>query len=259
MRKAAGVVAMGGYNTFCEILSFDRRAILVPRTEPRREQAIRALAAERLGLVRVLMESDGRSPGAHGRGAARPAGSGRAVAGPGAGPARRARRGRAPGPGAWPGPAPTRPCAAGLLVSGRPDRRGAEGLSAAVRDLHRPGGAGAGAARPAAGDLVAAPADRPRPPSDARADPRPGGLPAGIPAHGARAGAARPRRRPAAAAPARAPRPLRPRPAARSLGVAPAPPRAGPGARPRAAGRGRATSTCISSTPPPASPATPRC
>jgi predicted glycosyltransferase len=62
MRKAAGVVAMGGYNTFCEILSFDRRAILVPRTEPRREQAIRALAAEQLGLVRVLMEADGRTP-----------------------------------------------------------------------------------------------------------------------------------------------------------------------------------------------------
>ena len=63
MRKAAGVVAMGGYNTFCEILSFDRRAILVPRTEPRREQAIRALAAERLGLARVLMEAEGRAPG----------------------------------------------------------------------------------------------------------------------------------------------------------------------------------------------------
>ncbi len=62
MRKAAGVVAMGGYNTFCEILSFDRPAVLVPRTEPRREQAIRALAAERLGLVRVLMEEDGRAP-----------------------------------------------------------------------------------------------------------------------------------------------------------------------------------------------------
>ena len=62
MRKAAGVVAMGGYNTFCEILSFDRRAILVPRTEPRREQAIRAQAAERLGLVRVLLEADGRAP-----------------------------------------------------------------------------------------------------------------------------------------------------------------------------------------------------
>ncbi|MEE7490077.1 glycosyltransferase family protein [Methylobacterium oryzae] len=62
MHKAAGVVAMGGYNTFCEILSFDRRAILVPRTEPRREQAIRALAAERLGLARVLMEAEGRAP-----------------------------------------------------------------------------------------------------------------------------------------------------------------------------------------------------
>ena len=62
MGKAAGVVAMGGYNTFCEILSFDRRAILVPRTEPRREQAIRALAAERLGLARVLLESEGRAP-----------------------------------------------------------------------------------------------------------------------------------------------------------------------------------------------------
>ncbi|WP_345819833.1 glycosyltransferase [Methylobacterium fujisawaense] len=63
LRKAAGIVAMGGYNTFCEILSFDRRAILVPRTEPRREQAIRALAAERLGLARVLMEAEGRTPG----------------------------------------------------------------------------------------------------------------------------------------------------------------------------------------------------
>lgn len=62
MRKATGVVAMGGYNTFCEILSFDRRAVLVPRTEPRREQAIRALAAERLGLARVLMEAEGRAP-----------------------------------------------------------------------------------------------------------------------------------------------------------------------------------------------------
>ena len=30
--RAGGVVAMGGYNTFCEILSFDKRAIIVPRT-----------------------------------------------------------------------------------------------------------------------------------------------------------------------------------------------------------------------------------
>ena len=29
---------MGGYNTFCEILSFDKRALIVPRTAPRAEQ-----------------------------------------------------------------------------------------------------------------------------------------------------------------------------------------------------------------------------
>ncbi len=57
--RAAGVVAMGGYNTFCEILSFDRPALIVPRTRPRREQAIRAERAARLGLVRVL---DGEGP-----------------------------------------------------------------------------------------------------------------------------------------------------------------------------------------------------
>ncbi len=42
MARAIGVVAMGGYNTFCEILSFDKRAIIVPRTAPRMEQYIRA-------------------------------------------------------------------------------------------------------------------------------------------------------------------------------------------------------------------------
>jgi predicted glycosyltransferase len=49
MDKAAAVVAMGGYNTFCEILSFDKRALIVPRTKPRLEQHIRAVEAERLG------------------------------------------------------------------------------------------------------------------------------------------------------------------------------------------------------------------
>jgi len=62
MAGATGVVAMGGYNTFCEILSFDKPAILVPRRHPRAEQFIRAARAERLGLVRMLSEVDGRGP-----------------------------------------------------------------------------------------------------------------------------------------------------------------------------------------------------
>jgi predicted glycosyltransferase len=62
MARAAGVVAMGGYNTFCEILSFDRRALIVPRTEPRLEQFIRARRAAELGLCTMLSEADGREP-----------------------------------------------------------------------------------------------------------------------------------------------------------------------------------------------------
>jgi predicted glycosyltransferase len=62
MAKAAGVVGMGGYNTFCEILSFDKPAIIVPRTRPRLEQYIRASRAEELGMVRMLRASGPRSP-----------------------------------------------------------------------------------------------------------------------------------------------------------------------------------------------------
>jgi predicted glycosyltransferase len=58
MQKAAAVVAMGGYNTFCEILSLDKRALIVPRTKPRLEQHIRAVEAERLGLARMLSDRD---------------------------------------------------------------------------------------------------------------------------------------------------------------------------------------------------------
>jgi predicted glycosyltransferase len=62
MDRAAGVVAMGGYNTFCEILSFDKRALIIPRTVPRREQYIRATRAEELGLCRVLIEDETKDP-----------------------------------------------------------------------------------------------------------------------------------------------------------------------------------------------------
>ena len=54
MEKAVGVVAMGGYNTFCEILSFDKPSIIVPRTKPRLEQYIRASRAQELGLLSML-------------------------------------------------------------------------------------------------------------------------------------------------------------------------------------------------------------
>jgi len=63
MARAAGVVAMGGYNTFCEILSFDKPALIVPRTTPRLEQAIRARRAAELGLVSVLEDDYERDPG----------------------------------------------------------------------------------------------------------------------------------------------------------------------------------------------------
>ncbi|MEK0162392.1 glycosyltransferase [Phaeobacter sp. JH20_36] len=60
---AQGVVCMGGYNTFCEVLSFDKPAVIVPRTTPRLEQWIRASRAEELGLTAMLDERrDGWTP-----------------------------------------------------------------------------------------------------------------------------------------------------------------------------------------------------
>ncbi len=60
MDRAIGVVCMGGYNTFCEVLSFDKRALVIPRTVPRLEQFIRASRAQDLGLVRMLRDDDQR-------------------------------------------------------------------------------------------------------------------------------------------------------------------------------------------------------
>jgi predicted glycosyltransferase len=56
MNRAHCVVAMGGYNTFCEILSFDKPALIVPRVRPRLEQAIRAGRADELNLVDTLYD-----------------------------------------------------------------------------------------------------------------------------------------------------------------------------------------------------------
>jgi len=62
MDRAIGVIGMGGYNTFCEILSLDKPAVIVPRSQPRREQLIRAERAQALGLVRMLDSAGGRPP-----------------------------------------------------------------------------------------------------------------------------------------------------------------------------------------------------
>ncbi len=62
MERAVGVVAMAGYNTFCEILSLDKRAILVPRVLPRREQVMRAMRAAALGLAHTLDSEQPHAP-----------------------------------------------------------------------------------------------------------------------------------------------------------------------------------------------------
>ena len=64
MDRASAIVAMGGYNTFCEILSLDKPALIVPRARPRLEQTIRARRAAELGLVSVLEDPEeiGKGP-----------------------------------------------------------------------------------------------------------------------------------------------------------------------------------------------------
>ncbi len=62
MQKAVAIVAMGGYNTFCEILTLDKPALIVPRSVPRQEQLIRAERAVRLGLVSMLDPAGDRDP-----------------------------------------------------------------------------------------------------------------------------------------------------------------------------------------------------
>jgi predicted glycosyltransferase len=54
---------MGGYNTVSEILAFEKRALVVPRVAPRREQLIRAQRMSELGLLDVL-HPDQLTPGA---------------------------------------------------------------------------------------------------------------------------------------------------------------------------------------------------
>lgn len=66
VQRSDWIVAAAGYNTVTEILSFQKRALLVPQTVPRREQWIRADRLRMMGLVDVLHPDD-LSPSAIGR------------------------------------------------------------------------------------------------------------------------------------------------------------------------------------------------
>ena len=56
--RADRIIAMGGYNTVCEVLSFEKHALIVPRVQPEPEQWIRAERLRDLGLVDVLHPDD---------------------------------------------------------------------------------------------------------------------------------------------------------------------------------------------------------
>lgn len=71
LQHADRVVSMGGYNSVSEILSFRKRALIVPRVRPRLEQWIRARRLQEMGLVEAL-HPDELSPAAIGRWLASP-------------------------------------------------------------------------------------------------------------------------------------------------------------------------------------------
>ncbi|MDY7016546.1 MAG: glycosyltransferase, partial [Cyanobacteriota bacterium] len=54
MDASDAVVSMGGYNTICELLSYSKRAVIIPRTHPVQEQWIRAERMEKFGLFKAI-------------------------------------------------------------------------------------------------------------------------------------------------------------------------------------------------------------
>ncbi|WP_146067452.1 glycosyltransferase family protein [Arthrobacter sp. SX1312] len=55
---ASAIVSMGGYNSVSEIMTTSAPALIVPRTEPRMEQLIRASALARHGVVEMCHPDD---------------------------------------------------------------------------------------------------------------------------------------------------------------------------------------------------------
>lgn len=58
LSQAKSIIAMGGYNTVSEIISYKKRALIVPRVTPRVEQLIRAQIFSDLGLVDICRPSE---------------------------------------------------------------------------------------------------------------------------------------------------------------------------------------------------------
>ena len=58
MDRADAVISMGGYNSAAEAVSFGKPVLLVPRSQPRQEQSIRAERFQKLGLVDMLAVED---------------------------------------------------------------------------------------------------------------------------------------------------------------------------------------------------------
>lgn len=58
IQHAERVITMGGYNSICELLTFRKPGLVVPRVRPRKEQLIRAERLRDLGLLDVLHPDD---------------------------------------------------------------------------------------------------------------------------------------------------------------------------------------------------------
>ncbi len=58
MCHAEMVVSMGGYNTLCEVAINKKRSLVIPRTQPREEQLIRARLWQDLGILEMIEPAD---------------------------------------------------------------------------------------------------------------------------------------------------------------------------------------------------------
>jgi predicted glycosyltransferase len=57
------VVSMAGYNTVCDIMSYRRPSVLVPREQPSKEQSLRAERLREWGVAEVVRANELRAAG----------------------------------------------------------------------------------------------------------------------------------------------------------------------------------------------------